>query len=331
MSQRRVAVLFSVVAMVFLVSLPAAGQDASGGWELPRTPDGRPDFQGTWNFATITPLERPSELSGREFLTDEEVAALEQEAIAGEFTDRPVREGDTGTYNQFWFDRGTTASRQTSLIVDPPGGRLPPLTAEAQKREESAEALRIAEVRRGRGPAASWEDMPMYTRCHVRPMPRIQHSYNQGMQILQTPGHVVIFYESMHDARIIPLDGRPHVGPTIRQWLGDARGRWEGDTLVVETTNYTDKTQIVRGGSRQTEALHVVERLTRIDENTISYEVTIEDPRTWTQPWTFRLPWRQDADYELFEYACHERNYSIENVLSGARAQENADAQAGSR
>lgn len=286
---------------------------------LPRTPDGHPDLQGIWSNATTTPLERPKKFGDKQTLTDEEAAALEEEVEALNNADRPPRAGDPGTYNEFWWERGTVINR-TSLIVDPPDGRLPAWTQPAEARERAR-----AEARRLRGPADSWEDRNLAERCITRGAPKLPGGYNNNFQILQTPDHVAILQEMIHEVRIIPLDGRPHVSPRVRQWLGDSRGHWEGDTLVVDTTNYNDNIRFnsyycCRGsGAHQ----HVVERFTRVDANTVDYRFTVEDLETFTRPFTVAVPMRK-IQGPIYEYACHEGNVSMANILSGARAQERA-------
>jgi hypothetical protein len=319
---RRDLALVVVLATVF--SVAAAGQSKPGrdGWKAPRTPDGQPDLQGIWTNATITPFERPVSLRDKAFLTDEEAKTLEQQAADRRDEDGPPRAGDVGSYNQFWFDSGNrvVATRRTSLVVDPPDGRVP-LTA-------AAEAARDDNSTHERD---SYEFMSVWDRCITRGAPggMFPAGYNNAYQIVQTPGYVVIHYEMIHEARIIPLDGRPHVPATVRLWNGDPRGRWDGDTLVVETTNYNSKgwiaTQAAAGrikGVPQTEALHVVERFRRVDENTIDYQATIEDPKMFTRQWTVAVPLHRDPAYQLFEYACHEGNRSVENILRDARALE---------
>jgi hypothetical protein len=276
-------------------------------------------LQGTWSFATITPLERPSALAGKEVLTDEEIAELNEEAAT-----RADRRGATpiddvnAAYNAFWWDRGKSIGR-TSIIVDPPDGRVPPLTPEAQQRE----AARVA-ARRARGPADSWEDRNFAERCiQYRPLPRLPTGYNNNYHILQTPGHVVMLVEMIHDVRVIPLDGRPHIGYNVRQWNGDSRGRWEGNTLVVETTNFSDKTNFRGSGGK----LHLIERFTRVDAETIDYQFTVDDPATWTRPWTGAIPLPK-IEGPIYEYACHEGNYGMFGILAGARAEEKAAEEA---
>jgi hypothetical protein len=311
-----------LVFAVFGLSLQIAGQTRSGAvrsWMPPRTADGQPDLQGIWTNATITPLERPADLSGKEFFTEQEAAEYEKQVRERNNADRRDSNAEqdlTIGYNDFWWDRGTrvVSSRRTSLIVDPSDGRIPPLTPEAQKRAAArAEARRLH-------PADDPEDLTLGDRCLVRGSsgpPMLPAGYNNNYQILQTKDYVVILVEMIHDARIIPLDGRGHLPGSVRQWMGDSRGRWEGGTLVVETTNFTDKTNF-RGAS---EHLRVIERFTRTDENTLLYQFTIDDPHSYTRIWSGEIPMKR-ADGPLFEYACHEGNLSMSNTLSAARADE---------
>jgi hypothetical protein len=328
----------ALVALVaFLLAMPATAQEADGEWTQAYTPWGDPDLQGVYTFSTSTPLERPESVGDRETYTPEEIAELEAQA-ADRRTDEdgPARVGDVGTYNRFWTsnEKGRLVGT-TSLIIDPPDGRLPPITERGQIIREQRAA---SEADRTVGEAPfeellyrSWMDFPPYERCVGRPMPRISHSYNHGVQILQSPGYVVIHYESMHDVRIIPLDGRPHVDDSVRLWNGDSRGHWEGNTLVVDWSNFTDKQLLLdrpapahfpQGNMRFTE------RFTMIDADTLGYEVTVDDPTIWTQPWTFILPWRSDdPNYQrpedLYEFACHEGNYRMmQNSLRGSRSLE---------
>jgi hypothetical protein len=299
---------------ILLTPAPVGGQASTA----PRTADGQPDLQGLWTNATITPFERPKDLAGKEVFTEEEAAAYEKRIAQNSNRDR---RGDTaeadvaGAYNDFWFDRGNkiVPTRRTSLVIDPPDGRVPGLTAEAQK----AAAAR-AEIS-GRPPEGP-EDMGLPDRCLLWPTagpPMLPSAYNNNYQILQVPGYVVILIEMIHDVRIIPLDGRPHLPQHVRQWLGDSRGHWEGNTLVVDTTNFTDKTHF-RGADQN---LHLVERFTRADPNMILYEFTVDDPTAFTKHWKGQAPLTK-ATGPIYEYACHEGNYSMLNVLKGARAQE---------
>ena len=316
---RLLHVVAAVTALALLLPLPATGQE--------RTSWGDPDLQGLWANDVVTPLERPAGLGERLELTDEELA----EAAAA--NDR--RRIDTGGprpgdpillqgYNQFWMPN-RDVSRQTSLVIDPPDGRVPPLTPAGARREalalESSQGVpaQVAEVRRHNdGP----EGRSLWERCLTRGVPRLPDFYNNTTLVLQTPDHVVIHMEMIHETRVIPLDRRPHVDAGIRQWHGDPRGRWEGETLVVETTNFSDKTNFK--GSQT--GLHLVERFTRAGADSLLYEVTVTDADTWTRPWTVRFPIRK-SDGPLFEYACHEGNYAMFNTLAGARAEE-AEGQA---
>ena len=309
----------------FVSLLAAACSLAAADWTAPRTPDGQPDLQGTWTNASITPFERPDELANKATLTPQEAAELEKRAAANR-VDRPPKPGDVGNYNQVWFDSGTKvlATRQTSLVVDPPDGRVPITAAAAAKRDYNRAHN-----------SDSYEYMSVWDRCITRGVPAgmFPAGYNNAYQIVQTPGYVVILYEMIHETRIIPLDGRPHVSENIRLWNGDSRGRWEGDTLVVDTTNYNAKGQIGTSaatnrikGIPQSEALHVVERLRRTGPETISYEVTIEDPPMYSRPWKVAFPLTRNDNYRIYEYACHEGNHAVENVLSAGRK---ADAKAG--
>ena len=291
--------------------------------------DGQPagqsrDLDGVWTFSTLTPLERPSEFATKPFLTDAEAAAFERQLIERNDRDRRGENAEldvNGAYNEAWFERGTHLAtihgrKATSLIVDPPDGRIPPLTDEAEKRA----AARAAERRLH--PADGPEDRPLAERCllfNAGP-PLVPGPYNNYVQLIQFRDHFVILNEMIHDARLVPLDGRPHVAPVIRKWLGDSRGRWERNTLVVDTTNFNDRTSF-RGSS---DKLHLTERFTRVDETTLLYEFTVDDPTTFTRPWSAVLPMKK-ADSPILEYACHEANYAMADILRGARAEEKAE------
>jgi len=302
-----------VIATPALTLIVALAQGAS---VAPRTPDGHPDLQGFWTNATITPLERPRELGAKEFYTDEEAAEVRKRAMVPANT--AARGGTEAHYEftQFGLDRTQAQvahSLRTSLIVGPEG-RVPPLTEDARRR--NAERAANAKGHEFDGP----ESRGIQERCLVwgnEGPPMLPPGYNSYLQIVQTPGYVMILQEMIHDARIIPLDGRPSLASNVRRWLGESRGRWDGDTLVVETTNFTDKTNF--RGSRDT--LHVVERFTRVDEQTIRYEFTVDDPTTWVKPWSAEMPLAKDKG-PIYEYACHEANYGMANNLSGARATE---------
>ena len=309
-----------VAAILSLAPLPAGAQE--GASEAPRTAWGAPDLQGVWDFRTATPLERPEQLAGRDVLTDEEAAEV-IEQLAERWTRLAEgNESDPGAYNQFWFDYGTsvTDDRRTSLIVDPPDGRIPALTPDGETR---AAARRD---RRRDHPSDSWADRGIAERCilgfNAGP-PMESSAYNNIMQVFQTADHVVIYNEMVNDSRIVPLDGRPHLPGDVQQWRGDSRGRWEGDTLVIDTTNFTGKTSFRGSGP----GLNLVERLTRVDADTLLYEYTVDDPATFDRPWSVAMPMKQSAD-PVFEYACHEGNYGMEGILAGARADEREAAEA---
>jgi len=316
----------TVTGLLFLSSLQLEALSEEQIDAIPRTGWGDPDLQGVWDFRTVTPMERPEEFEGRQFLTSEEAADLEQRAVERQ-VDRPPRAGDPGTYNQFWMDFGTNiiGTKRTSLITDPPDGRIPDLAPPAKKRQET-----LAEARKGVGddeprPGGWLEDISVSVRCIVgfnSGPPMYPAAYNNNMQLFQAPGVVAIFNEMGPAVRIIPLDGRKHLSPDIRQWLGDSRGHWEGNTLVVETVNFLRETAFGRyagavnrlGGSGPN--IHLVERFTRVDSETLLYEATVEDDTTWVRPWTYAIPMR-NSEHPVYEYACHEGNYGLENILAG--------------
>ena len=309
------------VMLCVVVSNPSAGQGPAssnrgavrGTWELPRTPWGDPDLQGVWSSDDMrnVPLERPREYGTRRFLNDEEYAKrLEAEK---QFRGSTLM----ATVGIFRGDFGTRVFRHTSLIVDPPDGRLPAIVPEAQART-------AAETKRRESPPQTWEDRSLYDRCITRGVigsisPTL---YGNGNRITQAPGYVAITYEMVHDTRIIPLDARPAIGRGISQYMGDARGRWEGNTLVVETSNFTDSTAV--GRILHSTELRIVERFTRTADDTIEYEATIADPKTFSRPWTIAFPITTQPGYDIYEYSCHEGNLAIPNILSGARAWERA-------
>jgi hypothetical protein len=339
---RAPGVLPLVVVAVSLALVSAAGQaparttrppTSDRNWIVPRTPDGHPDLQGIWNAATITPLERPAQLAGKPTLSETEATAYAAEFLTSSSLDR--RDGGAAAdrsraYPNYFTDRGTALARisgafRTSLMVDPPDGRLPPLTPEGQKQAARDEALRVATSDAGEQAGAvglgiydNPETRPLAERCLLSfgsssGPPSLPVLYNNFKQIVQTKDHVMILVEMVHDARIIPFD-RPHAPKQIRRWMGDSVARWEGDTLVIDTTNFTDKTRF-RGSTAN---LHVVERFTRVDRDTIVYRFTVDDPATWTRPWTGEYPWVA-TDEPLYEYACHEANYAFGGILRGAR------------
>jgi hypothetical protein len=297
-----------------------AAKKTAGKTAVPRTADGQPDLQGVWSFATVTPMERPKELGEKVVLTDEEAADFESQAAQKNNRDTNVPAGNVGDYNNFWYDRGTKVigDKRTALIVDPPDGRIPPLTPQAQQKRAA-----VTEARKGVGAdepteGGFVEDLGpggLRVRCILgfnSGPPMTPGAYNNNVQIFQAPGYVALLNEMNHNARIVPLDGRPH--GKIRQWVGDSRGRWEGDTLVVETRNFLRETMFTNSSAN----LRLVERFTRRDANTLTYEFTVEDPTTWTRPWTAQIPMTKAE--VMYEYACHEGNYGLTNILSGARA-----------
>jgi hypothetical protein len=296
-------------------------------WSPPRTPDGRPDLQGIWSFATITPFERPANMADKPVLSDQEAAEFEKQAASRANQDDGRQRGTAAdvsrAYNDFWYDRGTrvVGTRQTSIVVDPPNGLVPPMTADGQAR-----AAARAAARKQRGPADGPEDRGLAERCLIgfnAGPPLTPSAYNNNIQIVQTRDYVMIMTEMVHDARIVPLDGRPHLPSTARRWMGDSRGRWDGDTLVVETTNFSDK-NLYRGASGN---MRLVERFWRSAEGTLMYEFTVNDGATWTLPWTGRIP-LEKIDEQIYEYACHEGNYGMDGILKGTRAEEGAAAEA---
>jgi hypothetical protein len=307
------------------VSLPAAAQSPSP------TPWGDPDLQGTWDFTTITPLQRPPELAGKEFLTESEARALEkqinqqrvqtEEVSPGVLGGVPRPETDPGIYNLAWWwepnGRRLVGTRRTSLVIDPPDGRVPALTPRAQAISKARDEAR--ELRRAPS------DLPLAERCIMgfnSGPPMVPGPYNNLVQIFQSPGYVVIVNEMVHDSRIVPLDSRPHLGDALRFWAGDSRGHWEGDTLVVETRNLTDNGTGTFGlpGLADRNA-RIVERFTRNGDGGLVYRFTITDPTVWTRPWSVEVPMTR-IDGFVMEYACHEGNYSLPNILAGARAEE---------
>ena len=344
MRLRLVTCLF-LVTVISLIPIIALGQTGASG-SAPRAGWGTPDLSGVWNYNSLTPLERPSEYEGREFLTEEEAAGIIQEAVENEGQDYRAADPKVdieSAYNTFWLDQPTTLSpdRRTSVIIDPANGRLPPLTPATQAREDFWRANRVPPIRAplltafqgGANPARGPEDFGLSERCIVgysSGPPVTSGAYNSNLQIFQTPEHVALLTEMVHEVRIVPLDGRPHVSPVIRQWLGDARGSWDGDTLVVESTNFTPKRSsfitafndaVGEGG-----ALQLTERFTRIDADTLQYEYTVNDPVTFTRPFT-GLQMLRRSDGPIFEYACHEGNYGLPNAMAGARIQEREMAQ----
>ena len=334
------ALVVGWVALARSARRPAAKQAREGEaqehkWTPLRTSWNAPDLQGIYNTASGTPLERPNWVKGP-VLTDEEFAEAQRrfaEAEARGDSTAPVKEGDANfnAYNNFWRDRAKP-SRRSSLIIDPPDGRLPPLAQEGLKRM-AARAERFRGVPPDEpAPGGFTEDISNWVRCITRGLPGVMmtNTYNMNLQIVQARGYVMILHEMIHEPRIIPLDGRPHVGSNIRQYYGDPVGHWEGNTLVIDTTNFNDKidfkgTFTGQGSVTTTTKLHVVERLTRVADGEIEYQYTVDDPGTWTKPWTARWSWTKDDNQdEIYEYGCHEGNRGIVGILTGARVRENA-------
>jgi hypothetical protein len=305
-------------------SQPKKAAPANKSWTPPRTAEGQPDLEGIWSNASIVPLERPKELEGKQFFTLEEKTAYEQKVFARSSRERPTAAGNVGTYNDFWWDADSkrALNLRTSLIVDPPDGKIPPLMPEAQQRVQADRAYTREH------PADGPEDRPLMERCLLFPTtgpPMLPSFYNNSVfgalttnyEIVQTRDYVTIVVELNHDARIIPLDGRPHLPPNVRQWLGNSRGHWEGNTLVVDTTNFTNKTKF-RGAD---ENLHLTERFTRTAPDTILYEFTMDDPTAFTKPWKGEIPMIASGGF-MYEHACNEGNYGLAGILGGARADE---------
>jgi hypothetical protein len=339
---RRVPAEVSVVGLSLAVVLLAPGfttaqaqtgaatsRNTAKPWAAPRTPDGQPDLQGFWTNSTYVPLERPKNVT-REFYTKEEVAAMIKKAASEE-----AEQTEPGTipdvhydFTQFGLDRSQNplaVNLRTSLIVDPADGRLPPMTAEGQKR-----AAERAETRKRMGsPTDAVQNQPLSVRCIIMDRigpPMLAGAYNNNYQIVQVPGYVMILVEMIHDVRIVPLDGRARLPPNIRQWTGSYSGHWEGETLVVETTNFNGKNPF-QGSS---ENMRLTERFTRLGERTLRYQFTVDDPSTWTRPWSAEVPWTATVG-PLFEHACHEGNYGLKNILAGARVEEKRAAEAATK
>ena len=316
------AALLTALAVAVLAPASGAAQTEAAP-EPPRTPWGAPDLQGVWDFRSLTPMERPEELADTENFTAEQAAEFAEETIR-----RRSRDNDTSDrvvpYNDFWFDEGTSVTTErTSLVVDPPDGRIPPLTEEAQDRQAALRAAREGVGGHEPTPGGFVEDLGpggLQVRCILgfnSGPPMAPSAYNNNVQVFQTEDTVVLYNEMNHNARVVPLDGRGRLADGIRLWTGDARGHWEGDTLVVETTNFLRETNF-RGGLT-TRNLRLVERLTRVDADTLQYDVTIDDSTVWTRPWTFSVPMRRNPE-PVYEYACHEGNYGLTNILAGAVA-----------
>ena len=320
----RVAVFVVLLAPMYLAgqALPVVAKPAttvSKSWMTSKTPDGQPDLQGVWTNSTLTPLERPAEFAGKEFLTEQEASDYVKRTLQQVSSDR--RDGGAQvdvnrSYNEFWRDRGNglVADRRSSLIVDPPDGRVPALTPAALKRVEERQAWMREHATDGPEGRSLAERCMSWTTAGP---PMLPGPYNNDLQIVQGPGYVVILNEMIHDARLIPLDGRPHVSPEVRGWLGDSRGHWDGNTLVVDTTNFISEYSF-RGSDSN---VHLTERFTRVSPDVIQYEFTVDDPTAFTKPWTARIPLNKTAG-PVYEYACHEGNYALADILAGARTAE---------
>ena len=333
MTQSTFRMLVGAATLALLTPMSVTAQ------ATPKTPWGDPDLQGTYTNKTITPLERPESLGDKEFLTNEEVASQEQARLDRneELLLAPPRRtsagGNVGGYNDFWLDGGTRPTGRTSLISDPPTGRMPPRTSSGMSRKSAHDDVFPVE-----GPFDSWEDLELNDRCLVWSAgpPMLPSAYNNNFIIMQTPGLVSIYIEMIHDFRMIPIDGRDHIPSSIPQWHGNSRGHWEGDTLVVTTRNIrkTEANAAAVGGDQvilrvangsDEDTITVTERFTRVDADTVHYEFTIEDPTHWTDAWTGEFPFvALPEDELLYEYACHEGNYSMTNILGGERELEKA-------
>ena len=325
----------SVAALLAVAGVnPAAAQTAKAAakaaWTMGHTADGQPDLQGIWTNPTITPFERPERLGNKATMTEAEAAEMEKQAAARSGEDRTPRPGDVGSYNQAWLDSGTkvVGTRATSLVMEPADGRVPLTPLALAKHDYQLSHL-----------ADTWENMSVWDRCITRGVPggMFPAGYNNAYQIVQSPGYVMILYEMIHEAHIIPLStaGNPlkHMPGRVKQLNGDPVGHWEGNTLVVDITGFNGKSQIATSAATgrirsmpETENLHVVERFTRVDADTINYEVRIEDPAMYAKPWKVQVPLSRDPDYQIYEYACQEGNQAVGLILKGGRADEAAAA-----
>jgi hypothetical protein len=348
MKDRYLCLVFGLTALVALGSMAhaqvaptaalASSKAVAKNWTPPRALDGHPDLQGFWSNNNATPIERPKELNGRATVTDAELAAMKKKAhelfggkadaafgdnvylavlsnVLGLKQGFKSTDGETGDYSSVWTVERDWDNR-TSLITDPPDGRIPPATPYAQKLRQAAAEARLS-------PAAGPEDRSLSERCITYGSPQLTEGYQSYYQIVQTPGSVMVMTEMIHDARIIQLDGSPHPSAAVQQWKGDSRGHWEGDTLVVDTTNYKPRAFM----NVSSEKLHVTERFSRSAPDMLRYEMTIDDPGAWTKPWSLMIPLRQSAQ-PVYEYACHEGNEGLKGILAGARADEAAAAKA---
>jgi hypothetical protein len=312
-------------------SVHAQNGGTAPGWTAPRTPWGHPDIQGVYTNKdeATTPLERPAQFAGRD-VADFDATELARLAAERQAQAAKVASGiggaETGAGPTHWYEHLQAQGSRPWLIVDPPDGTLPAFTPAAQRREAAVALLNDA--RNSEGRADSWEDRSLYDRCITRGLPgsMMPAIYGNAYQILQTPDYVAIRYEMIHETRIIPIDGRPGLGSGIRQYLGDARGRWDGDTLVVETTNFTDRTHFGYNNRYNSRQFRLIERFTPVAPDRLRWEVTFDDPETWTALWTFTMPLTRDDTQQIYEYACHEGNRGLEHILTGARADDRAAA-----
>jgi len=327
--RERIMTCLAIGLAVTTTAVLAAQSRTAATWSVPRTPDGRPDLQGVWANNNMTPLERPAQFAGRATMTDAELADVKKRATqladGGDafFADElitAILEGktkftsadtQTGNYDQTWLSERIFDNR-TSLIIDPPDGRIPPAAPGAAER-----ARAVAAARQGRGPADRVQDLSLSTRCIHAGTPNIRAGYQSYFEITQGPNVVALRTEMIHDARVFPIDASPHISRAIRQYHGDSRARWEGDTLVVDTTNFSPNANF-RGAA---DHLHVVEKFRRVADDTIEYYITVDDPTVWSRPWTMMIPLKRTGE-QMFEFACHEGNYGLRGILSGARAQE---------
>src|SRR5881628_1076942 len=331
--------IVTLTAAITAFSLAAAGQTpkpatptkaapkpapaAKAPWTAPKTPWGDPDLQGVWNDATSTPLQRPTGVKEKDVLSDEEAAEFAQQLEYQLSRDRRDGGPDVDVnraYNEHWMDARRlkiTEDRRTSLIIDPEDGRIPPTVPLSAEREKARAARQGANARFNAGLPENFRDFSLPVRCIIRTdsPPYLPTIYNNDFQIFQSPGYVVIGPEMIHSARIIPLDGRPHLGKNLRQWLGDTRGHWEGNTLVIETSNFRDDPGVTY---QNTDAgtFTIIERFTRVGPDRINYEYTVSDPKTWTKPWKAMIPWNKTDD-QIYEYACHEFNYDLVHLMHG--------------
>jgi hypothetical protein len=334
MTYRSFAIVSALALAAAAASAQAPAKTPVKTWTPARTGDGQPDLQGTWTNATLTPFQRPPELAGKEFFTEQEEAAFEQKRLQQNDVESGGDDGKRGpadlarrAYNGAWFDRGSHGvnTRRTSLVVEPSDGRIPPMTPEGKKKFDEAHASFAAH------PADGPENRPLSERCILFPNagpPMLPEPYNNNYQIVQSPGFVTIMAEMVHDVRVVPLDGRPHLPSDVHQWKGDSRGHWEGNILVIDTTNfaYNDKSRFgVAYDGFTDQNLHVTERFTRTGPATILYRATVDDPSIYTKPWTVETTLSKRAE-PIYEYACHEGNYGMFGILSGERVQEKTAA-----